>query len=174
MTLRPRTRPGPLLGDGGTGDFGVSPPEPRFRKRALSLSSFDIFVRVSPGLFVLSMATCFAMNSPTSCLEIDDFLSPMLYSLENADVDFSLSTFPSSSLSESLFGSGPSIQIKVGFSMKTYAAEILGGGFLVFPIFPPKALPNKLRRSPDLLSKLLLVLLWALGESSTESRLVEV
>ena len=61
--------------------------------------------------------------------------------------------------------------------MKTHPPEYLGGGFLDFPRVPPKALPNKLRRSLALaLSKLLLALRWVLGGSagsSLESRLVE-
>ena len=173
MTLRPRMRPGPLLEGAGVGDFGVSPPEVRFRNRALSFSSFDSFVGVSAGLAALSKATCLALSSSTSCFEIDDFLSPMWYSLEKVDAGFSFSPFsyvPSSPPSVDLFDSGPSVQINAGISMKTYV-EYLGGGFLVLP----KAVPNKLRRSAGLLSEFLLALL-CLGDgpdSSTESRLVE-
>ena len=91
----------------------------------------------------------------------------MWYSLENADadvdVDFSLSNFPdapSSSLSVELFDLNLSTRIKAELSTKAYPVEYLGAGFLDFPSEPPKVVPNKLRRSADLvLSVLLLALL---------------
>ena len=104
-----------MVGSAGTGDFGASPPEPRFRRRVLSLSSLVNFMRASE-LFVLSEMACLTPNSPALSLEDDIFLSPMWYSLENVEADLSLSPFPgaaSSSLSVDLLGSGLSARVSV-------------------------------------------------------------
>ena len=160
-----------MLGSAGTCEFGAPPPESRFRRKGLSFSSLASFAAVSK-------AACLALSSPALCLEIEYFLSPMWYSLENVDPDLSFPGAPSSSLSVDLPGLCPSVQISVRLSTNTYPAEYLGGGFLDFPSGPLKAFPNKLRRSLGLiLSMLFLALLLTLGNgagSSVESPLVEV
>ena len=160
-----------MLGGTGTCEFCAPPPESRFRKKVVSFSSLASFPAVSK-------AACLALSSPALFFEIEYFLSPMWYSLENVDPDLSFPDVPSSSLSVDLFGLCPSVRISVRLSTNTHPAEYLGGGFLDFPSGPLKAFPNKLRRSLGLmLSILFLALLLTLGNgagSSVESPLVEV